>query len=51
LIKTPDLAVDMKRRRLQFMWHVARMDDARVVTNILESRPNGRRNVRRESEC
>jgi hypothetical protein len=43
LYKAPDLVVDIKRKRLEWLGHVTRMDQRRVVKKIFDSKPEGRR--------
>jgi hypothetical protein len=39
-----------KRRRLELMGHVIRMDKMRVVRKISECKPEGRKNLRAHTE-
>jgi hypothetical protein len=45
--KAPDLGVDIYRKRLEWLGHVTRMDQRRVVKKIYDSKPEGRRKVGR----
>jgi hypothetical protein len=47
LYKARDLVVDIKRKRLEWLGHVIRMDQRRVVKKIFDSKPEGRRKVDR----
>jgi hypothetical protein len=43
----PDLVMDIKRRKLKFLKHVIRVDQARVTTNIFENKPESKRKLGR----
>jgi hypothetical protein len=45
--KTPDLVMDIKRRRLKFLEHMNRVDQAMVTTNIFENKPERKRKLGR----
>jgi hypothetical protein len=47
LHKAPDLVVDINRKRLEWLGHVIRTDQRRVVKKIFDSKPEGRRKVGR----
>jgi hypothetical protein len=47
LYKAPDLVVDIKGKRLEWLGHMTRMDQRRVVKKIFENKPEGRRKVGR----
>jgi hypothetical protein len=47
LYKAPDLVADINRKRLEWLGHVIRMDQRRVVKKIFDSEPEGRRKVGR----
>jgi hypothetical protein len=48
LYKAPDLVADIKIKRLEWLGHVTRMDQRRVVKKIFDSKPEGRRKVGRQ---
>jgi hypothetical protein len=47
LYKAPDLVVDIKMKRLEWLGHVIRMDQRRFVKKVFDSKPEGRRKVDR----
>jgi hypothetical protein len=47
LYKAPDLVVDTKMKRPEWLGHVIRMDQRRVVKKIFDNKSEGRRKVGR----
>jgi hypothetical protein len=47
LYKAPDLVADIKSKQLEWLGHVIRMDQRRVVKKIFDSKPERRRKVGR----
>jgi hypothetical protein len=47
LYKALDLVADINRKQLEWLGHVTRMDQRKVVKKIFESKPEGRRKVGR----
>jgi hypothetical protein len=47
LYKAPDLVVDINRKQPEWLDHVTRIDQRRVVKKIFDSKPEGRRKVGR----
>jgi hypothetical protein len=47
LYKAPDLVVDIKMKRLEWLGHVIRMDQRRAVKKIFDSKPEERIKVGR----
>jgi hypothetical protein len=41
-----DIIADIKKKRLEWIGHLGRMDHERVVKKIFESKPQGRRRLR-----
>jgi hypothetical protein len=46
LYKDPDIVADI-RRRLQWLGHMIRMDDRRLIKRVLDGKPGGRRMIGR----
>lgn len=45
---SPDIVAEIKARRLEWLGHIIRMDDSRIPKKILNSKPEGKRNVGRQ---
>jgi hypothetical protein len=45
--KSPDIVTEIKIRRLEWLGHIIRMEDIRILEMILNSEPEGRRGVGR----
>jgi len=43
LYKDLDTVVDIKKNRIEWIGHVARMDQGRIVKKVFESKPEGNR--------
>ena len=48
LYRDPDIVGDIKRKRLEWIGHVLRMERGRTARRILEEKPEGRRKVGRQ---
>ncbi|KAJ4439417.1 hypothetical protein ANN_07541 [Periplaneta americana] len=46
--KSPDIVAEIKARRLEWLGHVIRMNDQRIPKKILNTKPEGRRNIGRQ---
>jgi hypothetical protein len=47
LYKDPDIVADIRRGRLQWLGHMIRMDDSRLIKRVLDGKPGGRRTIGR----
>jgi hypothetical protein len=47
MYKSPDIVTEIKVRRLEWLWHVVRMEDIRLPKMIFNAKPEGRRVVAR----
>jgi ribosomal 50S subunit-associated protein YjgA (DUF615 family) len=47
LYKDPDIVADLRRRRLQWLGHMIRMDDSKLIKRVLDGKPGGRRTIGR----
>jgi hypothetical protein len=43
----PDIIAEIKSKRLEWLGHVARMEEIRMVKRVFEGRPGGRRKIDR----
>jgi ribosomal 50S subunit-associated protein YjgA (DUF615 family) len=47
LHKETDIVADIRRRRVQWLGHMIRMDDSRLIKRVLDCKPGGRRTIGR----